>query len=998
MADFAASGGEAIVNRFVPAWMPEPVSLLVRLVLLVCLAVLPAIGVHFHTQLQLREAGEQAVREEARRILHLVQAEQARIFEGMRLVLLTVHETRVVRTGEPLPCQAFLERIGAHLPAGQDIHVTDSEQRVMCSTSRAAVGVWIGDREHIKLALASSAFVIGGRINARSDGRPAIPLAVSYPRDDGRSGVVSMTVGLDWLHDSVAGKPLPPNTTIILADRHGTPLARIPEAPEGTVTLPGAYQGLVSRSIEGVVELRDTEGVPRVVAYSPAEAAVSGIFLAVGLDKRVVLAPVERAWRFGQFSLALAAAAALAAAIGAHRLWLKRPIETIVRVAEGWSRGDFSTRLRAHGIAEVTHLSDALNAVAEAAADRERSLSLAASVERRLADVFASISDGVIEVGADWRISFANEKGRHLLADGRQLVGEDLRDLLPNGDFRAIVERVAETGQPHEVESWHEGRARWLAARAVRSAEGIALALKDVTARRSAQLALQQADRERREALAQLEALLENAPLGFAFFDAERRFVRLNDVLARIDGLPATAHLGRRMEDLLPENGAAIAPIIDQVLTTGRAVTHIEMSGETPAQPGVRRYWLTGFYPVTLEGDSRHVGAVVMEISALKEAERALRVAKEEAEEANLAKSKFLAAASHDLRQPVQSLLLLASALHGALDRHPAQRLVDHLTVSVQSLQQLLEALLDVSRLDAGAVEADIRPVGISALLDRLRDEYAPRAAAAGLAFRVVRCGGTVATDPVLLQRMLRNLIENAIRYTRQGGIVVGCRRRGDRLRIDVVDTGIGIPRDDQRRIFREFVQIDNPARDRTLGLGLGLSIVKRLAEVLNARVHVDSTPGAGSRFSVEVPLSEDPAIEQARPAARDGRGLAGSVLVIDDEPLLRLALTIQLSDWGLDVMDAADVEQAVQHVRFTRVPPDVVIADYRLADGRTGIDAIAAVAAVAGPPRHAIVLTGDTAPDRIAEVRRSGHHLLHKPVAPEVLRKRLESWLRPVA
>ncbi|MBF0332578.1 MAG: PAS domain-containing protein, partial [Alphaproteobacteria bacterium] len=880
--------------------------------------------------------------------------------------------------------------------AGQEIHVTDPERRVLCSSNRGAVGIWVGDREHIRKALATGTFVIGSRINSRTNGTPTVPFAIAYRRGDGRQGVVTMSVGLDWLHASLAGKPLPPNTSIILADRHGGPLAQIPEPPGGGGALPAAFEALTARTTDGIVELLDPEGVPRVVAYSPAEAGMRGIFFAVGLDKRVVRAPVETAWRFGQFSLGLALAAAIAAAIGAHRLWLKRPIEAIVGVAEGWSRGDFSVRLQARGIEEIAHLSSALNAVAEAAADRERSLSLAASVERRMADIFASISDGVVEAGADGRIAFANHKARSLLASG-QLIGDDLRDVLPNAEFRAAFERVAETGRTEEVESWHEAGAHWLTARAVRSAEGIAIAIADVTARRSAQLALRQADRERRAALAQLETLLENAPLGFAFFDAEHRFVRLNEVLARIDGMSVAAHLGRRIEDLMPANGAAIAPILDEVLATGRAVAHHEMSGETPAQPGVRRHWLTSFYPVDPHGDSRHVGAVVMEISALKEAERDLRAAKEEAEEANLAKSKFLAAASHDLRQPVQSLLLLASALRTALDRHPAQRLVDHVTTSVQSLRQLLESLLDISRLDAGIVEADIRPVEIGELLDRLRDEYAPRAAAAGLRLRVVRRGGMVASDPVLLQRVLRNLIENAIRYTRKGGIVVGCRRRGDRLRIDVVDSGIGVPPEEHGRIFREFVQIDNPARDRNLGLGLGLSIVKRLAEVLGARIFVESTPGVGSRFSVEVPRCASE-VEPARPTVTEGRGLAGRVLIIDDEPLLRLALTLQLGDWGLEVMDAADADQAVRHVRFTGVAPDVVIADYRLADGRTGIEAIAAVTAVAGPPRHSVVLTGDTAPDRIAEVRRSGHHLLHKPVSPDVLRKRLESWLSPVA
>ena len=226
---------------------------------------------------------------------------------------------------------------------------------------------------------------------------------------------------------------------------------------------------------------------------------------------------------------------------------------------------------------------------------------------------------------------------------------------------------------------------------------------------------------------------------------------------------------------------------------------------------------------------------------------RALALAKAEAERANLAKTKFLASASHDLRQPVQSLTLLLNMIGRQVgDKPTIAKAVDMATSAVESLNNLLNGILDISKLDAGAVSPELRNVNAGELVERLTGEYRPRATAAGLTLRCVANALWVRTDATLLERILRNLIENALRYTGKGGVVVGVRRRGETVRLDVVDTGIGIPADKRTEIFEEFRQLNNPAVDAKRGLGLGLAIVSRVAKLLGASVQVASNLGRG--------------------------------------------------------------------------------------------------------------------------------------------------------
>lgn len=268
-----------------------------------------------------------------------------------------------------------------------------------------------------------------------------------------------------------------------------------------------------------------------------------------------------------------------------------------------------------------------------------------------------------------------------------------------------------------------------------------------------------------------------------------------------------------------------------------------------------------GHWPAVPETKrSDEIGVLARALSTMIDAcqrhEAELHAARVMAEQAAEAKSKFLAAASHDLRQPVQALFMLVASLAAGHFTAREQTIVGHLGRALEALKDLLDALLDVSRLDAGQIVPDIQAVPIREVLERVAADFASRAQAKGLKFSVVQSSAVVLTDPMQFIRILRNLVENALRYTQAGGILIGCRRRGDQLIVEVLDTGVGIPPDKLQEIFDEFVQLANPARTRDLGLGLGLSIVKRLCEILGHRIEVRSVLGRGSVFSVAMPTA----------------------------------------------------------------------------------------------------------------------------------------------
>jgi CheY-like chemotaxis protein len=356
---------------------------------------------------------------------------------------------------------------------------------------------------------------------------------------------------------------------------------------------------------------------------------------------------------------------------------------------------------------------------------------------------------------------------------------------------------------------------------------------------------------------------------------------------------------------------------------------------------------------------------------------------------ANAAKSRFLAVASHDLRQPLHALGLWVAQLRNPLEPAERRRLIERITAAVGEMNDLFNGLLDVSKLDAGILSADLGDFPLADLLAKIERTFAQTARDKGLSLRIVPTSAWVRSDQILLERIMLNLVSNGIRYTARGGVVVGARRRGDRLRIEVWDTGPGIAESQQQYIFDEFYQIPDPDRDRRGGLGLGLAIVDRFRRLLDHPVALRSRFGKGSCFSIEVPLCAAGPRRDASAAIADpapAHAAEGTVLVVDDDPMVLEAMRGLLASWGYRTLTGGSHEAIVALVADAP-QPDLIIADVHLSGGRTGIETIAHVRAAYGADIPAFLVSGDTSPERLQEARARGYTLLHKPVSPMTLR-----------
>lgn len=355
-------------------------------------------------------------------------------------------------------------------------------------------------------------------------------------------------------------------------------------------------------------------------------------------------------------------------------------------------------------------------------------------------------------------------------------------------------------------------------------------------------------------------------------------------------------------------------------------------------------------------------------------------------ERASLEKTRFFAAASHDLRQPLHSLGLFGSAIHARLRNTVDEPLARNLMLCVDALETSFSSMLDVSKLDAGVINVKARPLAVADIFRRLQGTYAGQAEAQGLLLRFKPAGKWVNTDGALMERLLGNLIHNALKFTPQGGVVVLARSSGNNISLEVWDTGCGIDPAESSRIFDEFYQVGNQERDRAKGLGMGLAIVKRLAALLETPLTTASRPAKGSVFKVRVPGA--PA--QATPlvfntqAINSGvfKALTGlRVLVIDDEASVRDSTSAALRFYGLNVDVADGWEQAREICQHLGPRLDAVISDYRLCNGKDGIDVVNDLIRMAGRPIPALLITGDTAPERVREAEKSGLTVLYKPV-----------------
>jgi two-component system CheB/CheR fusion protein len=434
----------------------------------------------------------------------------------------------------------------------------------------------------------------------------------------------------------------------------------------------------------------------------------------------------------------------------------------------------------------------------------------------------------------------------------------------------------------------------------------------------------------------------------------------------------------------------ALRTFLGLVQAEDASIEDYEIEIELPAVG--RRVLLLSAEKIRREAEAtREIVVMIDDVTERKRAETTLKSARWHAERANLSKSRFLAAASHDLRQPLQTLSLARGVLTKKIKEkknEEALELVARLNETAGGLSRMLDTLLDINQLEAGNIHPEKVNFPINDLLERLGIEFAYHAEAHGLVWHVVPCRLSILSDPRLLELIIRNLLSNAVKYTERGKILLGCRRRGDKLRIEIWDTGSGIPEGQTDAIFAEFHQLDNPAHERSRGLGLGLSIVQRLADLLGHSVDVRSRPGKGSAFAVEAPLGRQQpgALPQRRQwdTARNAGGDA-AILVVEADPVVREMLDLLFASEGYRTTAAADGNQALVLVRGA-IRPDLVVADYGLPNGLNGLQVVSGVRKALGREIPAVVLTGEISTDTMREITRRGCVQRNKPVRSDEL------------
>ena len=482
---------------------------------------------------------------------------------------------------------------------------------------------------------------------------------------------------------------------------------------------------------------------------------------------------------------------------------------------------------------------------------------------------------------------------------------------------------------------------------------------------------------------------------------ADRTGARRNigTLLVRLDATPTNAAVRHDVLLLSALGGAVLLLVVIGVVVATRGVT-VPIAGMTRVMSDLA----AGDVSVQVPGRHRddEIGRMAAALHTFRQNAIDLRAAKERAEQAVASKAKFMAAASHDLRQPAQSLLMLTALLRVTAPTSETAESARKIEQVVMNLKQLLDELLEVSRLDAGGVTANPATHDIGDLFQALDTQFGPVARNKGLSLTVSPFRGSVVTDRVLLLRLLGNLIDNAIRYTQSGSVQVACLEAGGLIIIEVRDSGIGIPEDRLDAIWEEFHQIGNPERNRDNGIGLGLSIVQRLAGVLSHPVKVRSVLGKGSVFSVAVPLSDEPAkpmelaairideppaLGPPHPARSDPARQDGiAVLVIDDDAFVLNGLTLFLSSAGHSVHGVASVAQGLRDLQDGLVRPDVVIADYHLSATENGIDFIGQVWERLGLRIPAALISGRLDSDVSRRATELGITVVAKPIMPDRL------------
>ncbi|MEC9368822.1 MAG: ATP-binding protein [Pseudomonadota bacterium] len=477
-----------------------------------------------------------------------------------------------------------------------------------------------------------------------------------------------------------------------------------------------------------------------------------------------------------------------------------------------------------------------------------------------------------------------------------------------------------------------------------------------------------------------LRLLADSSPGLIALLDRGLGYRYLNQQYRDWFGINPDDYVGKTPADLMSaEDYKVVKPHLDRALRGERTVQEFKISYKFGRPRNVRFYITPHRSP---KGEVLGLCVLVLDIT------EDLRV-RETLEEATRAKSRFLAAASHDLRQPLHALTLLTHALRRRTSGLPeASEMLDHMSKALTSLRRMFEALLDVSKLDAGLMKPEVRVFALEPVLGALCETFATRADTRELRFSLQAIDAYVHTDQAVLEMTLSNLIANAIKFTVTGGVLVGCRRRNGKIRIEVYDTGCGIPEDQIEAVFEEFEHNRSTARGPNDGIGLGLSLVRRYCDLMGYELDVRSKPGKGSRFSIALPeISKDAFASAPRSKAAAARdSLEGTrLLVLDDEPHVAYALSRDLADQGADVVTAERLEDA-EAILASGDWPDAAIIDYDLGCEEMGDSFIARMESAANQSLPSLILTGSTDRESLRALAASGRRWLTKPVDPEVL------------
>ena len=681
--------------------------------------------------------------------------------------------------------------------------------------------------------------------------------------------------------------------------------------------------------------------------------------------------------------------------------------------------------------------------VRERTADLERALGdLAASnaalahardaadaARRRLGDAIEALDEGFAIFDADDRLVLCNQTYLSLwprIADRivpgmrfEEIAGAIGEAQATLGSLVAPRRWVSERVGQHQIAAGGQVIAladgRWIQVNEQRTSDGGVVGVYTDITDIKAEDARQRA-RELAERAVILQGTLDAMPQGVCVFAPDRSLLAWNDPLITLLDLPRTRARARIADhDALVDWCKTRLPRADAADTLGWVTAPPDSDARESEIVAVRRLadgrsieirrlampdggLVMSFDDVTerlrtADALEQRVAArtheLELEVRDREAAERAMRAAKTAAEQANLSKTRFLAAASHDLLQPLNAARLFVSAL-STRKLAPGNRTIVAQTASaLDSIEGLLEALLEISKLDAGAITPEIADVALGDLFETLRAEFALVAAERGLTLAVEPTQLWVRSDRRLLRRVLQNFLANALRYTERGGVTMSARADGREVSIAVADTGPGIDPAHHDEIFEEFRRLDSGTAQ---GMGLGLAIVQRAGRMLGHPVRLDSAPGAGATFSIQAPLAAS-GILRAAPAVAVPRGIGvSSVLVLDNEPAILDGMRAMLGGWGVRVRTATTLEEARTVLRRARTTPDVILADYHLGDGAVGDEAVAALRVEIGESVPAVIITADRMPDLRERLIASGLHVLQKPIKPAQLRALLAS------